>query len=130
MSPTVLDLAQNFIVLDPAHNATPVALTPTLYEDLDRDFANFEGHTLVSCHSFEQDWPSWELHPGGEEVVMLLQGAATMALETADGEQTIELREPGSYLIIPRNTWHTARVNTPTRMLFITPGQDTRNRPA
>jgi hypothetical protein len=28
-------------------------------------------------------------------------------------------------VVVPRNTWHTARVSGTTRMLFITPGEGT-----
>ena len=32
-----------------------------------------------------------------------------------------------NFAIVPRNTWHTARVTSPTTMLFITPGEGTLN---
>lgn len=36
--------------------------------------------------------------------------------------------QAGAYRAIPRDTWHTAKT-TGCRMLFITPGQGTENRP-
>ena len=30
-------------------------------------------------------------------------------------------------IVVPRNTWHTAKVSEPTQMLFVTPGQGTIN---
>lgn len=59
---------------------------------------------------------------------MLLSGTATLVLGTASGEDTVVFDAPGSYVVIPRNTWHTARVAEAARMLLITPGEGTENR--
>ncbi len=121
-------LADTFVVLDEHTGAIPVPVTPTFYEQLDRDFNGFAGKRLVSYHTFTEDWLTWERHPAGEELVCLLSGSVTLVLEEQPGEQSVELSQPGSYVIIPRGTWHTARTGGAT-MLFITPGQGTQNRP-
>ena len=87
------------------------------------------GKAQVACHSFEQDWPSWEIHPAGEELVCLMSGAATLVLEQQNGERTIELTQPGAYVVVPRDIWHAAGTKSPCTMLFITPGEGTENRP-
>jgi hypothetical protein len=51
---------------------------------------------------------------------------ATLVLEDIGSE---ELTEPGAFVVVPKGTWHTARTAAPTRMLFITPGERTENRP-
>ena len=122
------NLATTFVVLDDAAGSIPVPVTPQLYQELDRDYGEFAGHRLVSYYSFSEDWPTWEIHPAGEEVVCLLSGEVTLVLEEATGERRLTLAEPGAYVIIPRGTWHTART-TGCTMLFITPGQGTENRP-
>ena len=122
------DLASTFVVLAPDKAATPVAVTPTLFDELDRRFDGFRDHVLVSSFAFDCDWSTWERHPAGDEVVCLLSGAVTMVLDRDGAEETIELREPGSFVIVPRATWHTARTEVPTRMLFVTPGEATQNR--
>jgi len=123
-------LAQEFAVLDPAHGVTPVTLAPNIYEELDRRFDGFRDHLLVSTHAFDSPWPNWEMHPAGDEIVLLLLGDAELVLEMPDGEQTVHLWQPGDYAIVPRGTWHTARPNLPSRMLFVTPGEGTQNRDA
>ena len=125
----VHQLKNTFLVLDENTGAMPVPVTPTLYEDLDRDYDGFAGKRLVACYTFSEDWPTWEIHPAGEELVCLLAGETTLVLEQPDGEQEIHLSEPGSYVIVPTNTWHTARTSTQCTMLFITPGEGTENRP-
>jgi mannose-6-phosphate isomerase-like protein (cupin superfamily) len=84
---------------------------------------------LMSAFTFSEPWSTWERHPAGEELVMLLSGAATLVLKETDGERTINLSEPGSFVLVPQNVWHTARTSVPTTMLFLTPGAGTENRP-
>ena len=128
MAPKSLNLVSDFVVLSPDHAATPVAVTPTLFEDLARAFDGFKDHLLVSTFTFDTDWPTWEIHPAGDELVLLLSGEATLVLETAHGEEVVTLHEPGTYAVVRKGTWHTARTSTPTRMVFITPGEGTENR--
>lgn len=125
-----LDLTSTFVVLGPRHEAIPVAVTPAIYEELDKQFDNFKDRLLVSSFSFDSDWPSWEVHPAGDEIVCLLSGNATLVLDRDGAEEAVHLREPGSFVIVPKGTWHTARTSVATRMLFVTPGEGTQNRPA
>ncbi len=67
------------------------------------------------------------LQPGTATLV-LQPGTATLVLRGDDGETRAQLAGPGAYVVVPRNTWHTARVSGTTRMLFITPGVGTENR--
>jgi mannose-6-phosphate isomerase-like protein (cupin superfamily) len=123
------DLASTFVVLQPDQSAALVKNTPTVYEELDRRFDGFKGRTLVSSHSFDADWSTWEMHPAGDEIVCLLSGDVEMVLQRHGGEEVTRLREAGSYVVVPKGTWHTARPRVPTTMLFVTPGQDTQNKP-
>ena len=120
------DLDSTFVVLQPDQSAALVEVTPTVFEELDRRFGGFKGRVLVSSFSFDCDWSTWERHPAGDELVCLLSGRATLVLEGLGME---ELSEPGSYVLVPKGTWHTARTTVPTRMLFVTPGEGTENRP-
>ena len=71
------------------------------------------------------------IHPTGDEIVFLIEGSVEMTLEPEDGgaSDVVSMSRPGQYVIIPRGTWHTARTDVPTRMLFITDGEGTRHRP-
>src|SRR5918912_110501 len=48
---------------------------------------------------------SWERHPNGEEIVQVVEGAATVHLITDQGPQSVFLTE-GMVIIVPQNTWH------------------------
>ena len=122
-----MKLQEAFAVVKPDLSVETVEVTPTLYADLDVRFDRFKGCLLVSSHEFDGDWPTWEVHPSGDEIVLLLAGAARMLLrpDEAGEAQAVDLAEPGAYVVVPRNTWHTARISGTARMLFITPGEGT-----
>ncbi len=121
-----MNLESTFVVLQPDRSAVPVAVTPAIWQELDRRFEDFKGRLLVACFSFEHDWETWERHPAGDEVVCLISGRASLEFE---GRGVVaELSVPGSFVVVPRGTWHTAHTDVPTRMLFITPGEGTQNK--
>jgi hypothetical protein len=51
-----LDLTSTFVVVQRDHSAVPVAVTPTIFEELDARFDRFKGRLLVSSFTFESDW--------------------------------------------------------------------------
>ena len=83
---------------------------------------------LITEFHFEEDWKSWEMHPNGEEIVYLLSGEMELILEKAGNIETIELRGKGT-VVVPRGTWHTAKVFAPSNVLIITLGKETQIRP-
>lgn len=124
----VHELQQAFAVMKPDQTVATVAVTPDIYDKLDRDFDSFKSHSLVSVYEFSAPWTFWERHPFGDEIVVLLSGSATLRIQTASGEEKLALDAPGAYVVVPRNVWHTAETTEETRMLFITPGEGTENR--
>ncbi len=90
----------------------------------------FHHEYLVTMFEYAADWPNWEMHPNGDEIVCLLEGRVTFVLERSGREERIELAAAGAYVLVPRGTWHTAKTSTPSRMLFITAGEGTQHRHA
>ena len=124
------NLLETFVVVGPEFRAAEVAVTSTIWEELDRRFDHFKRHLLVARFDFAADWPSWEVHPAGDEVVVLLSGRTDLILDRGGNHEVSTLTQPGSFVIVPKGVWHTARTTTPTSMLFVTPGQGTENKPA
>ena len=120
-------LASNFVVLDDKFNAKVVELSPDLYARIDEEFSGFKGRLLISSYAFDEDWPTWEIHPAGDEFVILVSGDADLVLARTQGDETIRMTEPGTFVIVPRNTWHTARIRKTSIMMFVTPGEGTLN---
>ena len=123
-----LSIENDFVVLDAEKNATIEHSDSALYERLDINYNGFTGCELISCYEFSEDWATWEIHPNGDEIVILLSGNVTFILQLVDGERSIFLEKFGSYVIVPKNVWHRAKTNVDTKMLFITPGEGTKNK--
>jgi len=121
------DLASTALIVTPSGGAITKPLTDSFFMELDQDFENFKGHLLVMTYAFSEPWPTWEIHPHGDEFVYLLEGDTDFILRTADGNETVRVNQPGSYVLVPKGTWHTARPHQPTRLLFVTPGEGTLN---
>ncbi len=124
----LFSLSSTYVVLGDNGDAIPVAVSDRFFEQLESKAGDFNGKRLISHFSFDKDWETWEMHPAGEEFVCLLSGQVDLILEQGGVENTVQLSTSGSYVLVPRGTWHTARVHTPSSMLFITPGEGTQNR--
>ena len=86
MAIKVEQISEVFPILTPGMELRALPFDgPAFYGRLDEEFGDFGAHVLVSCHSFDEAWPTWEMHPNGDECVILLSGDATMAL-LMDGE--------------------------------------------
>jgi quercetin dioxygenase-like cupin family protein len=83
---------------------------------------------LVSMHTFDEPWSSWEMHPAGSEVVVCTAGEMTLVQEV-DGKQVRTTLQTGEYAINPPGIWHTADVTGSATALFITAGKGTEHRP-
>ena len=115
------NLASTFLRLRPDVSIEPLPVNDVFWKKIATgQLGDFHNEYLVATHAFDSDWPMWEMHPNGEEIVYLLSGSAVFVLETAEGQESFELTKSGDYVIVPRNTWHTAKANSPCHMLFIT----------
>jgi mannose-6-phosphate isomerase-like protein (cupin superfamily) len=83
---------------------------------------------LVSLHTFDAPWDSWEVHPHGEELVACTSGRITLHQEI-DGEVRTAVLETGGAIVNPAGVWHTADVEGTATALFITAGLGTQVRP-
>lgn len=84
---------------------------------------------LVSMHTFTEGWPTWEMHPKGDEVVICTDGVMVLTQEFPDGrEEKITLRQ-GEYAINPPGVWHIADIKDRATAVFITAGEGTELRP-
>lgn len=123
-------LEQTRFVLGPDGRGTLKEDSPDFYAELDREHDGFRGCALVAEYRFETPWGGWEMHPEGDEVVYLVSGDVDFVLWVDDAERIVRVQQPGSYVVVPSGTWHTARPHAPTVMLFITPGRNTQHAPS
>ncbi len=123
------NISESFVALGEAGAAHILPVSPTFWQDLAMGkLGNFS--RLVSYGHYEADWPSWEMHPNGEEFVMLLEGDVEVLLKHAGAVRSERLSQSGAYVLIPRGTWHTAKIHRASRMFFITAGEGTEHQSA
>lgn len=121
---------ETYVHLGPNGTAVPLQVTSTFWEKLTSGaFSNLGPGRLVSTYDFKENWTTWEKHPAGEELVILLAGAMDLILSVNDREESVSLTSPGQYLIVPRDIWHTANAPQGALAMFITDGEGTQNRP-
>ena len=132
MSGGAFNLSHTFVHLGLDAAATPLPDFAWSSEYLDAYAARFaadgdEGR-LVCVLPQEATWDTWERHPAGDEVVVLLSGRVDLIQEVEGTQRVVELRA-GEAMVNPRNIWHTTLVHEPGEALFITPGTGTEHRP-
>jgi hypothetical protein len=129
MPETPFALDQIFVHLTAEGGALPIPVTPEFWatlatrSDLDHGF-------LVTRLAMREDWPHWEMHPEGEELVLLLSGAIDLLLDDGERQWTVALRPEANTWINRRGVWHRGLVREPSELLFITAGRGTQHRPA
>ena len=88
-------LANTFVVTDASGDAETVAVTDTLWQEIDARFGDFAGRTLISSFAFDEAWPTWEMHPAGDELVCLLEGEVELTLAEETSDRHLKLEPPG-----------------------------------
>jgi mannose-6-phosphate isomerase-like protein (cupin superfamily) len=69
-----------------------------------------------------------EMHPDGDELLYLVSGAVTVALELAAGDRLVDLGA-GDAVVVPKGVWHKITMREPGRLIHITPGPNGEARP-
>jgi hypothetical protein len=127
-----IDLASTFVHL--GLGATAIAQEPFTGMDWYERYGartagdGIEGR-LVSLYTFATPWDSWEMHPKGHEVVVCVAGRIVLHQEQPDGTSRSTTLDAGQAAINAPGVWHTADVEAPATVLFITAGVGTQHRP-
>jgi quercetin dioxygenase-like cupin family protein len=119
-------LESTYLSLDGKGGVTKLPVGPDFWETLDDNPA--ARGTLVMADKSAGDWPHWERHPKGDEVVYLIEGEVTMIFERKGKDERTRLA-PGQAVVVPRGVWHRALVAKPSRLLFLTFGEGTEHKP-
>ena len=130
------DLSGTFVHLEDGGEALPVEVTESFWQELTTGEAQSDGVAriaagggwLVTSNRFERDTPTWEIHPEGDELLVMLSGALDVVFDGEGGARTIAL-DAGEACRVPRGTWHRLVVREPGVMLGVTRGKGTQVRP-
>ena len=129
LQPAPFNLSSTYLRLRPDVSVEPLAVDGSFWKRIAAgELGDFRNEYLVAIHSFDADWSLWEMHPAGDEVVCLISGSVSFVLEEESRRRAVTLQRNGAYVIVPRGTWHTAKVVAPSQMLFITAGEGTQHR--
>lgn len=125
-----IDLASTYLHLGTGPEVTPLDVDETFWQTIDQ---RTELHTgrLVLADDTTEDWDGWEMHPAGDELIVVTSGAVMVHVEHPDRpdlDTPIRVDAP-NMVLMPAGTWHTVDVIEPARILTVTWGDGTRHRP-
>ena len=126
--PEPIEPSRTYLHLRDDLSAARVPVEPDFWATI-RDRADLQGGRLLMRFDFTEDWDVQEMHPAGDELVILLSGSLDMHVEVDGAVERVELRQTGQLAIVPAGAWHTADVLEPSSALFVTPGEGTLNEP-
>jgi hypothetical protein len=129
MPDTPFALDQTYVHLTADGVATPIPVTPDFWATIATRTDLHDGF-LVTRSRMTEDWPHWEMHPEGEEIVILVSGAIDLLLDDGRQQWTVELRPGANTWINRRGVWHRGLVREPSELVFLTAGRGTQHRPA
>src|SRR4051812_918610 len=117
----LIDPQATYVQLDASGAASAIPGGSAFWSLPAEKMAAVGGDWLIAEFQFTSDWPTWEMHPNGDEFVYLLSGSVELLLEQAAAVKSLPLLGAGA-VIVPRGVWHTAKVHAPSRMLHVTLG--------
>ncbi len=131
-----LDLSSNYLHIESGGVAVPIAVTPTFWSELISRENMGEGAArvargggwLVVKMRMETTPPHWEMHPAGDEILLVVSGALDVHIEEEDGVRIVEAGA-GTACLVPRGRWHRAHVGEPAELVAMTYGEGTQHRP-
>ncbi|MFN7176971.1 MAG: cupin domain-containing protein [Thermaurantiacus sp.] len=122
MALTKVDLAGNVLHLADTAKATVVPMAADFWVNMPPILGSGR---MVARLQQDESWTSWEMHPRGDELIILLSGRIRFHCH---GCGDIEAGA-GEAVLIPAGIWHTADVLEAGEILCITEGGDSQHRP-
>jgi mannose-6-phosphate isomerase-like protein (cupin superfamily) len=121
------DPSETYVHFGEGPDVTTIEVTPDFWSTID-DRTDLHRGRMLTSFDHADDWSVWEMHPNGDELVMMTSGAARLHLNDGTAVEVVELSAP-NYVMVPKGVWHTADSIEPGRMLVITWGEGTTHRP-
>jgi mannose-6-phosphate isomerase-like protein (cupin superfamily) len=110
-----IDLAKTPVHLAPTGSIATVAMRGRAHPDVSGRLAGEARMTKSPPHS-------GEMHPDGDELLYLVEGAVDVVLDEESGERCLSM-QPGQAFVVPGGVWHRVIVKEPCRLLYFTPGR-------
>ena len=120
-------LTQIYLELGDDGKVTEIELTPEFWPQMMSGERRLSGR-LIMAAPMTEDMGHWEMHPAGDEVLVLLSGRVTVILEQDGNDREIDL-DAGEVCVVPRGCWHRVKVRQAGEMVFMTAGKGTLHKP-
>ncbi|NIA69089.1 cupin domain-containing protein [Pelagibius litoralis] len=120
-------LTQTYLELRADGGVTEIELTPEFWPQLMSGKRETAGR-LIMAADMTEDMAHWEMHPAGDEVLLLLSGQVTIVLERPGQNEEIDLKA-GETFVVPRGCWHRVKLCEAGQMVFMTLGEGTEHKP-
>lgn len=125
-----IDLTETYIHLATGPGVAEIPVDDTFWATVDE---RTELHTgrLVMAGETTTDWDGWEMHPDGDELIIVTSGAIRLHVdhpERPDLETPVDVAAP-NMVVMPAGAWHTVDVIEPARVMTVTWGRGTGHRP-
>ena len=116
---TILDLEAEFAKLNMLRGRTP-QMTETERKGSGgfATLAPFRDGNIFSARFAGNG--AWERHPNGDELVQVVDGAATLHMMTEDGPQSFALKA-GMLVVVPQGVWHRFEAPDGVSLMTATP---------
>lgn len=121
------DPSTTYLHLGTGPDVDVIPVTDDFWATLD-DRPELHTGRLVTGMTNDADWTVWEMHPTGDELIVVTSGAVRFHLD--DGATISQLTvDAPHYIVVPAGTWHTADTLGAAHMLIVTWGEGTQHRP-
>ena len=117
-----LDLQENCIYMARDGNMRSHAKTAEFFRTSGRSLEFMDGRTLaLHCVSSPEDvhYPVWEMHPAGDELLILVSGSLSVDLRDGQTERAVPL-PPRAAFIVRAGIWHRLVVHEPSLLIAVT----------
>ena len=118
---------RTYVHLGTGPEVNTIDVTPEFWAAIDERTDLHTGR-LITSFAMDADWPTWEMHPAGQEIIYVTEGEVRFHLDDG-GATTDAIVTAPNYFVVPTGVWHTADALGPARLLVITWGEGTQNRP-
>ena len=127
MTDDAFDPTTTFLHLSPDGGARRIPVTPTFWQELAAGKHPTDGRLVTASHVSE-GVAHWEMHPKGDELLLVQTGAVEVILDEPEGPRAVVLTA-GSAFVVPKGVWHRFKVHEPGLVVFVTAGEGTQHRP-
>jgi mannose-6-phosphate isomerase-like protein (cupin superfamily) len=80
-----------------------------------------DGVTVGAGLMTENDPHAGEMHPDGDELLVLISGQVHVLLEEEGADRAVVL-QPGHAFVVPQGVWHQVLLQEPSHLFNVTPG--------